>query len=581
MSASGGQTLFTLTNATITDAITVDTSKKTVTLSAANLNKKNVTVDGGYTLAISTAAISNIPKPTIVADWKVSGTNASLTADTSAGYEIVNNKIVYSAQKTGKAQVILSGLNKNATLSAPTNKVLTISADTLGKNASLKSNAGNYSVKLTGNMSGKIFTGTKNADTINIAASNASVKGGEGNDQFTLSGSNIIVTGGKGNDTFVYEKGNNVITDYAAGDKISIGAAISKTSIKGSDAFFTIGKNTLTVTKGKDKEITIINAAGKEQTIIGGALLVTDSTKAKTTLESWRTTADASARTKAIQITGNKLDNSIIGGSGNDKLYGKAGNDTLSGNTGNDTLTGGKGNDVFIYSAGNDVIADYAAGDKISIGAAISKTSIKGSDAVFTVGKNTLTVTKGKDKEITFINAAGKEQTIIGGALLVTDSTKAKTTLESWRTTADASTRTKAVQITGNKLDNSIIGGSGNDKLYGKAGNDTLSGGKGNDSLWGGAGDDSLYGGAGNDTFVYKAGEGKDKIFDYASGDVVTILKSNGKAGGTFTDSVFGKGSLTLTISGGGQITFDNVKSSDKFNINGTTYKISGTKLVK
>ena len=475
------------------------------------------------------------------------------------------DKEIIFINAAGKEQTILGG---ELLATDSTNAKITLESWRTTADASARTKA----IQITGNKLDNAIIG---------GSANDKLYGQDGNDTLSGNAGNDTLTGGKGKDVFIYSAGNDVVADYAAGDKISIGAEISSTSIKGSDALFTIGKNTLTVTKGKDKEIIFINAAGKEQTILGGELLATDSTNAKITLESWRTTADASARTKAIQITGNKLDNSIYGGSANDKLYGQDGNDTLLGNAGNDTLTGGKGKDVFIYSAGNDVVADYAAGDKISIGAAISSTSIKGSDAVFTIGKNTLTVTKGKDKEITFINAAGKTQTIIGGAFMANNSTSAKVTLESWRTTADASARTKAIQITGNKLANAIYGGSANDTLYGQAGNDTLSGGKGNDSLWGGAGDDSLYGGAGNDTFVYKAGEGKDKIFDYASGDVVTILKSNGKAGGTFTDSAFGKGSLTLTISGGGQITFDNVKSSDKFNINGTTYKISGTKLVK
>ena len=120
-----------------------------------------------------------------------------------------------------------------------------------------------------------------------------------------------------------------------------------------------------------------------------------------------------------------------------------------------------------------------------------------------------------------------------------------------------------------------MSGGTGNDKLYG---------GKGNDSLWGGAGNDSLWGGAGKDIFVYKPGEGTDKIFDYSNGDgdLLKILKADGSAGGSFTNSSFKNGNLTLTISGGGKIIFDNVSESDLFNVNGATYAINSKgKLVK
>ena len=74
------------------------------------------------------------------------------------------------------------------------------------------------------------------------------------------------------------------------------------------------------------------------------------------------------------------------------------------------------------------------------------------------------------------------------------------------------------------------VGGAGKDIIYGQNGNDTL---------WGGAGNDTLYGGDGKDTFIYKPGEGTDTIFDYQSGDMLQILKSDASAGGSFTKSSF------------------------------------------
>ena len=88
-----------------------------------------------------------------------------------------------------------------------------------------------------------------------------------------------------------------------------------------------------------------------------------------------------------------------------------------------------------------------------------------------------------------------------------------------------------------------------------------------------------MYGGSGKDTFIYKPGEGTDTIFDYQSGDMLQILKSDGKAGGSFTKSSFSGGNLTLTISGGGKVVFEGVSSGDSFNINGKNYTLSGKKL--
>ncbi|MBR4641860.1 MAG: hypothetical protein IKO74_03950 [Selenomonadaceae bacterium] len=186
---------------------------------------------------------------------------------------------------------------------------------------------------------------------------------------------------------------------------------------------------------------------------------------------------------------------------------------------------------------------------------------------------------------------------IVGADLEVTNSTKSPVTVGSAIKVISASDRTTPVIITGNKLDNTIYGGSkndtlkggeGNDKLYGEAGNDSLngdagndilSGGTGNDKLYGGKGNDSLWGGAGNDIFIYKPGEGTDKIFDYASDDMLKILKTNDKEGGTFTKATFKNNALTLAISGGGSVIFSGVSAGDKININGTIRTIKGSTL--
>ena len=126
----------------------------------------------------------------------------------------------------------------------------------------------------------------------------------------------------------------------------------------------------------------------------------------------------------------------------------------------------------------------------------------------------------------------------------------------------DASKCTKRTSIGGNELANSIVGGSGNDFINT------------------GYGADTVLGGAGNDTFIYRANEGTDRIMDYASGDMLKILKRNGKAG-RFTSSKFDSGTLPLGISGGGNVIFENVMTSTTFNINNKSYKISGSRLVK
>ena len=62
---------------------------------------------------------------------------------------------------------------------------------------------------------------------------------------------------------------------------------------------------------------------------------------------------------------------------------------------------------------------------------------------------------------------------------------------------------------------------------------------------------------------------------------MLKILKSNGAAGGKYKKSKFSDGTLSLTISGGGQVIFEDVTTATTFNINGNSYKISGSKLVR
>ena len=67
---------------------------------------------------------------------------------------------------------------------------------------------------------------------VNASARTTAVKiTGNASANTIISGAgNDTLTGGKGNDLFVYSGGKDVITDYAVGDKISLGAAISATA---------------------------------------------------------------------------------------------------------------------------------------------------------------------------------------------------------------------------------------------------------------------------------------------------------------------------------------------------------------
>ena len=192
-----------------------------------------------------------------------------------------------------------------------------------------------------------------------------SILGGDGNDAIVGGNGSDTLWGGAGddslwssagNDLFVYTAGNDLVADYATGDKISLGAAITKTAFSGSNVIITTGNGSLTVRNAKDKTLSLITAAGKELStvITEKSATLTDKNSAKITLSSTYIAAYASRRTKAITLVGNKLNNTLVGGSGNDKFSGKNGADSLIGNAGNDSIWGGNDNDILSGGDGND-----------------------------------------------------------------------------------------------------------------------------------------------------------------------------------------------------------------------------------
>jgi len=104
--------------------------------------------------------------------------------------------------------------------------------------------------------------------------------------------------------------------------------------------------------------------------------------------------------------------------------------------------------------------------------------------------------------------------------------------------------------LTGNELNNTIVGGNGADTLDGGAGNDVLNAGAGNDVLIGGTGNDTLFGGAGSDVFRFLAGFGNDTIGDFTVGQDKIDISGLGVTSTTFTSlvKIAGAGASTVTI---------------------------------
>jgi Ca2+-binding RTX toxin-like protein len=141
-------------------------------------------------------------------------------------------------------------------------------------------------------------------------------------------------------------------------------------------------------------------------------------------------------------VTGNPLNNEILGGSGTDTLAGVDGNDTLNGGSDADVIRGGDGYDLASYEgAAGGVFAD-----------------------LLDISRNT-----GDAKGDNY----GSVEGLIGSDF--------------------------ADKLWGDGGANSLAGGAGDDELRGRDGTDTLAGGLGADTLHGDGGDDVFYFGSASD----------------------------------------------------------------------------------
>lgn len=378
--------------------------------------------------------------------------------------------------------------------------------------------AGTGAVHLSGNSLNNILRGNASANLLTGGAGSDSLYGYEGDD--TLDGSGFFggfnaLIGGAGNDTYYVSSSNDqVVEDASAG---------TDTVIFLNNGAFQLGSH---VENGR----------------VGHAYGYT-------------------------KITGNDLDNTLVGG---------VGSDTLDGGTGNDTMTGGAGDDTYtIDSAGDQIIENANEGyDAVHVslagiyqlGSNLENAEAIGTAMVYLAGNdldnrlagndaaNLLTGEAGNDQLIgglgddTLEGGLGSDQlngglgndTMRGGTgsdyytvdsledvvienaaegtdLVAVALASGSYQLGSHVENAEISYSSGAVNLVGNELGNRLSGNSAANLLVGGAGNDNLYGSEGNDTLEGGLGIDFLYGGTGSDTFVFNQLDTADQIYEFES----------------------------------------------------------------
>jgi len=182
----------------------------------------------------------------------------------------------------------------------------------------------------------------------------------------------------------------------------------------------------------------------------------------------------------------------INGLGGNDRLNGLVGNDTLNGGEGDDNLLGDQGDDSLSGGGGNDQLYGGVGVDRLAGEAGTDR--LYGGD-----GNDWLSGGDGNDR----LEGGNQDDTLSGGA-----------------------------------FNDNLRGDAGNDRLLGEAGNDALSGGTGDDWLDSGTGADTLTGGTNADSFIFRNGDGQDRITDFAD-NVDTLVFAGGHWDGAMTVQSF------------------------------------------
>ncbi len=306
------------------------------------------------------------------------------------------------------------------------------------------------------------------------------------------------------------------------------------------------------------------------------------------------------AGTGAINLTGNELNNTVVGnngvnqlngGDGDDSLYGHLGNDTLVGGLGNDRLDGGLGVDSADYSgaasgvnvdlllqtatggAGVDVVLDIetlvgsAFNDVLRGTSGSNKLTGGDGDDVLDgrwgvdsssggMGNDWHYVDDALDAVIEGAGQGSADRCFASASYVLTVGAE----IEILSTTLQ--TGSAAIDLTGNEFGQGVAGNNGANRLDGGAGDDSLYGHGGDDTIIGGAGNDVLWGGAGADAFLYNAGGfGADLVRDFADG--VDQIRVEGIAGvDDFADlavSANGSGWAVVTFPDGSTVTLHGV----------------------
>ena len=584
-------------------------SGDTITVSAASLDKKDVTVSNNNYKLVLAGGLA--PKDDGLSLTAKSKTSATLDSWLTEGYTLNSNRIIYSPAKINSTVATVTGLKSGFKLNQLSfderSKIITVDADALG-NSSVKISGG-YKLELAdGDIDAQISRETwtiKNGTATlkgNISASYSLSADGR-TIKYTAPKNNVQlakITGLNKNFSGKLTEANGVITlpeavlstskvkltgDYKLALNDSLTTATKKASwtVSGTTATYSLvttahynidatGKNisyTATV-PGSGKDV-LATVSGLKKGLVAKADGTIDGIKLK---GNTITVSDTVLSRKKVTLKGNyELDIT---------------DDVAP--TATRSLTATKTTATFTeqLEAGYTLSADGKSIDYLKRSSKTTLATVNGTSRALTASKfnaSTETVSLSKSDLSSTVTIGGTYAFNFAagdyGNTIVMGSSKADTlNLKGNKISVNAGGGDDVVSVGGMQVtvngdagndiitvsgsSNNIYGGQGNDKITLTGADNTVSGGKGNDSLWGGKN---------SDTFIYGSGDGNDIIYNFDDGDMLKIT-------GAFS-ATCKRNEINFKVGNtNNAITLKNF-TAENFNINGSTYVVSSGKLVK
>ena len=534
--AASTSSLFTVSGVTSTVGIAIDNNK--VIISKSALGTKNVSITGGYSLAL--ASDVDLWSET-EESWSIDGTTAIYKdVATLAGYELADNMINYVASVEGATLVELSGISLvNDGAGMIRNNAVALSVENFADNVAVVSNAKGFEFELgVDDYLDKTFSGTANNDSITNNGANIYVDAGAGDDfitnNYSTEGSTInagagddmienfsdsaLIISGAGDDSIFSNRDNATINPGAGDDSLEIGGAKTILQYSSGD-----GNDVIDGYNDSNIAIELQNGTfGGYSTVEERDLVLQIDKNTLTFLNADNGLVSLGTETDDNYVWNGSNSITIEAGAGKNSINNKGSYVMINSGTGNDTVTLSPDDysiNTFGYKAGRgkDVLYNFGNTDAIKItDNSKVKVNISKNDVVLKVRGGSVTVKDATKNNtvITILNSA--DETISSNAytpdgilrddysIELKEDFKGTYTATDYITTVDASNVKKKVKIIGNESGyNELIGGNKNDTLEGSLSDDTLTGGKG------------------SDVFVYNGGS--DIITDYEKKDRISI----------------------------------------------------------